>query len=128
VAHSSRSTAQMSRNASETLNQIADQVGGAIKNVAGQAYAATTQRADAVTANLGGQLSELGDRVHANSPDGYLHCASEAVANNMKRGGDYLQTAKVSGIADDLANLIKRNPVQAALIALGVCWFVSRRR
>lgn len=123
MARSPKSSAEAIRSASDA----ASQVGGAIKDAANQAFTATTKKADDVAANLGGSIRQFGDRIQANSPDGYLGCAAEAVADRVKRGGEYLEDAKFSGATDDLAELIRRNPIPAVLIAAGLAWFLERR-
>ncbi|HET6422530.1 MAG TPA: hypothetical protein VFG20_02530 [Planctomycetaceae bacterium] len=127
MAQQSNQAASAAKDASTKLNDVATQLGGALKDAASQAYESTTQKADDLAANLGGSIRQFGDRIKENSPGGMLAGASEAVADRVKWGGEYLEQAKFSGASDDLAELIQRNPIPAVLIAFGVGWFLSRR-
>lgn len=127
MAEQSHQAAAAKKDAATTLNDVASQVGGALKDAANQAYESTAEKADNLTANLGGSIRQLGDRIKENAPQGMFAGASQAVADRVKRSGEYLEEAKLSGASDDLAELIQRNPIPAVLIAFSIGWFLARR-
>ena len=45
----------------------------------------------------------------------------------VKEGGEYLEDAKLSGMTGDFARLIRRYPIPAALIGIGLSWFAWRK-
>ncbi len=53
--------------------------------------------------------------------------ASQAVAQSVKDGGKYIEDAKLSGIAENVAQLIRRYPIPAVLIGIGFGWFLGRK-
>jgi len=52
--------------------------------------------------------------------------ATETVANTIERGGQYLQQEGLSGMADDLTTMIKRNPIPALLLGVGIGFILAR--
>jgi hypothetical protein len=52
--------------------------------------------------------------------------ASEAVASTLEKGGSYLQDKNLSGMADDVTEMIKRNPIPAVLIGVGLGFLLGR--
>jgi hypothetical protein len=83
--------------------------------------------ADNLTATAGGGIRKLGDTLSATAPhEGMLGSASQTVANTIKEGGQYIEDAKLSGIAKDLTNLIRRNPMPAILLGVGVGFLLGQ--
>jgi hypothetical protein len=58
--------------------------------------------------------------------EGMMGTAGSAVADTLERGGRYLQEEGLSGMAEDLTALIRRNPIPAMLIAFGVGFLIAR--
>jgi ElaB/YqjD/DUF883 family membrane-anchored ribosome-binding protein len=52
--------------------------------------------------------------------EGMLGSAATAVADRLESGGRYLQHHGVSEMTDDLASVIRRNPLPALGVAFGV--------
>jgi hypothetical protein len=48
------------------------------------------------------------------------------VADTLETGGRYLQEHGLSGIGDDFSNLIRRNPIPAVLVGIGVGFLLAR--
>ena len=57
---------------------------------------------------------------------GVVGAAGSAVADTLESGGRYLQHQGLSGIGDDLTNMIRRNPVPAVLLGIGVGYLIAR--
>jgi hypothetical protein len=88
---------------------------------------AVGQKADDVASAVGGGVKSLGDKLRESGPqEGVLGSASSAVAGALERGGEYLKEHGLSGIAEDLTGLIKKNPIPAVLISLGVGFLIAR--
>ena len=119
--------ASKAKEAAASVGSMASHASSAVGAMANQAACDVGKRADELTANAGVGIQELGNRLSQNAPHaGVLGGASQAVAKTVKDGGQYLEDAKLSGITEDVAQLIRRNPIPAVLIALGLGWFVSR--
>jgi hypothetical protein len=90
--------------------------------------AMASQAADELTASAGVGIQGLGDRLGKIAPQtGVLGGASQAVAQGVKKGGKYIEGAKLSGITGNLAQLIRRHPIPAVLIGIGMGWFACRK-
>lgn len=100
---------------------------GAVSAAAGHAATAAGKKADELTASAGTGIKKLGDVISHQAPqEGVAGAAAQAVAGSMKRGGQYLEDAKLSGMTEDMAQMIRQNPMPAVLIAVGVGFFLGR--
>ena len=116
------------REAVASVGEIANQAGCAVGAIASQAVCEVGRKADDLTASAGIGIQELGDRFSKNAPhSGVLGSASQAVARGVKDSGEYLEGAKLSGMTEDVEMLIRRNPIPAVLIAVGLGWFVAHK-
>lgn len=114
--------------AANSVGEMASQAGCAVGTMASQAVSEVGRKADDLVASAGIGIQGLGDRISKTTPhNGMLGTASQAVAKTVKDGGEYLEGAKLSGITEDVAHLIRRNPIPAVLIAVGLGWFAARR-
>ncbi len=122
------SVGEMASNAASTVGAMANQAVCDAGAMASQAACDVGKKADNLTANAGVGIQQWGDRLSKNTPhEGVLGSASQAFAKTIKEGGEYLEDAKLSGITEDLAQLVRRNPIPAVLIALGLGWFVAHK-
>jgi hypothetical protein len=55
-----------------------------------------------------------------------LGSASSAVASTLESSGRYLQEHGLSGVGEDLTNMIRKNPVPALLMAVGIGFLIAR--
>lgn len=111
-----------------SVDQMANHAASAVGAMASQAACDVSKKADDLTARAGVGIQELGDRLSHSTPhEGMLGSASQSVASAVKGGGEYIESAKLSGITEDIARVIRRNPIQAVLIAIGLGWYVGRR-
>jgi hypothetical protein len=123
---------QAANNAREAVASVGERAGhaaSAVEAMASQAVCDVGRKADDLAASAGIGIQGLGDRLSKNtsSQAGVLGTASQAVAGAVKGGGEYLEGAKLSGMTEDVAQLIRRNPIPAVLIALGLGWFAARK-
>jgi hypothetical protein len=55
-----------------------------------------------------------------------LGSATDTVAKGLEQGGQYLQQEGLSGMMDDVTELVKRNPIPALLVAIGIGFILAR--
>lgn len=116
------------RDAAVSAGEMASHAASAMGGMASQAVSDVGQKADDLTASAGIGIQELADKINRNAPQaGMLGTASQTVARTVKGSGQYLEDAKLSGITNDVARLIRRNPITTVLIAIGLGWFVGRK-
>jgi len=107
----------------DKTKEAASSVGEMVSNAA----TSVGKTAENLTASAGSGIKNLGDTlVHKAPHEGMLGDASQAVAKTIKEGGRYIEEAGLSGMADDLTELIRRNPVPAVLVGLGVGFLIGR--
>src|SRR5687767_14098644 len=120
--------------AADKLKDAASHAGAAVSSAAsavgqkaGDVASAVGQRAEDATAAVGSGIQGLAGQVRDSGPQsGVLGTATRSVADGLEGAGQYLQDKNLSGMMDDVTGLIKRNPVPAVLLALGIGFLVGR--
>jgi hypothetical protein len=119
--------ADNAKEAAASVGEMACHAASAVGGMASQAACDVGKRADELTASAGVGIQGWGDKLNKNGPHGgLLGGASEAVASTVKYGGEYVEHAKLSGMTEDVAQLIRKNPIPSICIAAGLGWFVGR--
>jgi hypothetical protein len=121
-------------NLGDQAKQAAGDAASAVKDVAssvtqkvGDAASFVGKKAEDATSAVGSGMKSLGGTIREHTPDkGIIGTATGAVADSLESGGGYLQSHGLSGIGADVTNLIRRNPVPAVLMAMGVGFLVAR--
>jgi len=109
--------------AADKASDIASRAADKASNLA----SAAGEKADNAASSVGSGLRSAADTVREKLPnEGMLGRATSSVADTLDSGGRYLEERGFSGVADDLTGLIKRNPIPAVLIALGVGFLLAR--
>jgi len=123
-------TKELADKGKDFATNVADKTKDAVSSAAHRAQdfgKSAVNAADSATARVGSSIENAGDRLRDKGPhDGMMGAASSSVADTLERGGRYLQEEGISGMADDVTNLIKRNPIPALLIGLGVGYLIGR--
>jgi ElaB/YqjD/DUF883 family membrane-anchored ribosome-binding protein len=84
-------------------------------------------KAEDATSAVGSSFQTAADKVREKLPhEGMLGKASEAVADALDRSGHYIQEKNIRGMADDVTEVIKRNPIPAVFIAVGLGYLLGR--
>ena len=100
----------------------------AVGSMASQAACDVGHKANDLTASAGAGLKGLGNKLSQVAPQtGAVGNASRTVAKAVHDGGQYMEDAKFTGIVDDVAHLIRRNPIPAVFLAIGLGWVVARK-
>src|SRR5688500_17501549 len=95
--------ADEAKEAAASVGKMAGHAVSAVGAIASQATSDVGKRADDLTASAGIGIQELGDSLGQHVPHaGYVGSATQAVARTVKDGSDYLETAKLSGITEDV--------------------------
>jgi hypothetical protein len=113
--------------AGESLSSAASAVGQAVSNKASDAAHVVGQKAEDATSAVGQGMQTAADKVREYTPnEGMLGSASRSVAGAIDSAGKYVEDKNLSGMVDDVTNLIKRNPLPALLVGLGVGFLIGR--
>ena len=126
----SQAFAEAKDKAYEAASAVADKAKDASSSVAEKARdagSAIGHKAEDATHSVGSGMQSLAGTIREKMPhDGVVGSASTAVAETLDRGGRYLKEEGLKGIGEDLTNLVRRNPIPALLIALGVGFLIAR--
>jgi len=116
--------------ANQFATQAKEAVGDAAskaKQTAASLSASAGKKAAEAAAAVGDGMKNLGERIRESLPsEGYLGQASRSVATSLEEGGKYLAKEGLSGLAADLGSAIKRNPLPAVLVGLGLGFLIGR--
>jgi len=115
--------------ARDTAANVADKAGDMAQKAyekAGHYASVAGDKADNAVESVGGGMKSFAGTIRENMPNkGMLGGASESVAGALESGGRYLEEKGLSGIGGDVTDLIKRNPIPAVLLALGLGFLLA---
>jgi len=107
--------------------ESAEQAASFVGSKAGEAATYVGHKAEDATGAVGGGLKSLGQTIREHTPQtGALGQASSAVASGLESTGRYLQQEGLRGIGEDMTNLVRRNPIPAVFVALGLGFLIAR--
>ena len=113
--------ADKAKEAAAYLAEMASRAAAAVGAMASQAANSVGTKTDDLTASAGAGIQGLGDKLSKNTPHaGVLGSVSQSVADTVKEGGEYIEDAKLSGMTGDVVRLIRRYPIPAAIIGIGL--------
>jgi ElaB/YqjD/DUF883 family membrane-anchored ribosome-binding protein len=120
VADKARDAAsQVSDKARDTMRTVGEQASRVASNVG--------QTADQAAQSAGSGLRNLGEQLRENAPrEGMLGSAAQYAAGGLERTGRYIEEQGFSGMMDDLTDVIRRNPMPAVLIGVGLGFLLGR--
>jgi len=83
--------------------------------------------AENATSKVGHGLEAAAGTLRDKAPhEGMMGTAASKVADTLEKGGRYLEEEGLSGIAEDLTGLIKRNPIPALLVGVGIGYLLAQ--
>jgi hypothetical protein len=98
-----------------------------VTHTMGEAGAAVGDKANEATSAVGGGMKSLAGTIRQHTPhEGMLGTASASVADSLESGGRYLQEEGLRGMAEDVTNLIRRNPIPALFIGIGIGFLLAK--
>jgi hypothetical protein len=116
--------------AKETAGGFIDKAKDVAGNVAGKVGDAASwagNRADDAASGVGSGMKSLGETIREKGPQsGILGGATSSVGNAMASAGEYLEDKGLSGIGGDITDMIRKNPIPAILIGIGVGFLLAR--
>jgi len=127
ASHAGEAVSHAASAVGQAVTQKASDVGSAIKDKASEVGSAIGHKAEDATSAAGSGMHTLADKVRDNAPQsGMLGNASRSVAGALDTAGQYVEDKNLSGMMEDVTSLVKRNPIPALLIGLGVGFLIGR--
>lgn len=125
---------EAAKTAGQKIGEEAKKVKDEAKNIAGTAVhkaedaaAFIGEKAEHATEAMGTGMKSLGGTIREKMPhEGVLGNASNAVANTLESGGQYLEQHGLKGVGDDMTKMIRQHPIPALLIGIGVGFLLAR--
>jgi len=115
------------KDAGATVAEKARDAASSVGDMATHAATTVGKKADDLTAGCGSNIKNLGERLEDKGPHGgMLGQATHAVAETLKEGGRYIEESKLSGMADDVNQFIRRNPIPTLFIGIGIGFLLAR--
>jgi len=110
---------QMGDKTREAASAVGDMASNAASNVG--------KSADKMASSAGSSVQHFADTIKEKGPHGgVLGDATRAVADTIHEGGKYLEQEGLSGMMDDVTNVIRRNPLPAVLVGIGLGFLIGR--
>jgi len=120
-------TANQAQGTVEAVRDKAEDLADDVKERATQVGSQVADRADAATTTVGERMSDAAQTIRQKAPtSGPLADAADTAADTLQRAGTYLQEQDLSDMRADLEGLIRRHPIEAMLIGLGVGYLLAR--
>jgi len=109
--------------AADKARDLASQAGDALSSAA----STVRHRAEDATSAVGHGIQNLAGQVRDSGPhSGMMGTATRTVADGLEGAGQYISDKNLSGMMDDVTGLVKRNPIPALLLGLGVGFLIGR--
>jgi vacuolar-type H+-ATPase subunit E/Vma4 len=109
--------------ASESLQQATSSALSKAQEMASNAG----RKVDEATSALGEKVKSMAGSLRERSPnEGMLGTASGAVADTLDSAGRYLQEEGLIGMAEDVTELIRRNPIPAMFVGIGIGFLLAK--
>jgi ElaB/YqjD/DUF883 family membrane-anchored ribosome-binding protein len=107
------------RDAASSVQDMARKAGDTASNVG--------QRAGEAVSNVGGQMRNLAGTIRQSAPsEGIMGSAASTVADSLEAGGKYLEEETLGSLAHEATELIRRYPLQAVLVGIGIGFLMAR--
>jgi len=114
------------KEAASGIMEKAKDMGGAALSKAGDAASWVGQRAEDGVSAVGSGMKSLGETIRDKGPQGGIFGgAASAIGSGLESSGEYLERG-MSGMAEDLGHVIRRNPVVSVLVAVGLGFVLAR--
>lgn len=98
-----------------------------VSNSAGEMASVGVEKTEEAIAAVGERISHFGDTIREAMPDtGTVGTAAVALADGLKSSGEYLKTHGFEEMSNDVTNVIRRHPVPAVWIGLGVGFILGQ--
>ena len=109
---------------------VVDKARGAAASVAqtvSEAGCAVGERAKDAASAVGSGMKSLAGTIRDHTPsEGVLRAASSSLVESLESGGRYLQEEGLGEIAKDITNLVRRHPIPALLVGVGIGFVLAK--
>jgi hypothetical protein len=127
VKHQAEAATEKAKDAGAGLMDKAKQVAGNVAETAKDVASNVGEKVDSGVSAVGRGMESLAGTIRDKGPSsGFFGGAASGVASALDTTGEYLEEQGLSGMAEDVTNLIRRNPIPAMLIGIGLGFLLAR--
>jgi hypothetical protein len=120
----------MADRAKDLASSLADKAKDTAASAADKARDMTSnlgRKADEMAGKVGTGMESAASSLREHAPQGgTLGSAASRVADTLESSGRYLEQEGLSGLADDVTKMIKRNPIPSLMVAVGIGFLLAR--
>jgi len=121
------SVKDMAKDAGGKAESFVKDAASAVAQKSGDAASYVAHKTEECTTSMGRDMKSLAGTIRSNVPhEGMLGTAGSAVANTLETYGRELEEHGLGGIADDITNTVRRHPVPAIMIGIGLGFLLAR--
>jgi ElaB/YqjD/DUF883 family membrane-anchored ribosome-binding protein len=85
------------------------------------------RQAEDATHAAGESIKSFGESIREKGPrEGVMGAATSSLASGLECTGQYLQEEGLSGMFEDVTNLVRRNPIPALFVGIGLGFVLAR--
>ncbi len=114
-------------NAAKQAGENVQQTASAAMGKAQEMASSAGRKVDEAATNLGERVQSAAGALRERGPqEGMLGSATGAIADRLDSAGRYLQEEGLVGMAEDVTELIRRNPIPSMLIGIGIGFLLAK--
>jgi hypothetical protein len=129
-----REAGQVASETKSKVQEAASNVAEKSREIASAAAQSTSEmasaagrQAESAAGSVGSGMQSLANQLRQHGPDGgMIGSAKSAVADTLESGGRYLQEHGLKAMGDDVSELIRKHPVPALLVGIGLGFLIAR--
>ena len=127
MGHTGDRAREAAQGVGQQVREAATSAADKAREMAGNVASNVGRKADDYASAAGSGIKNFGDTIREHGPsEGMLGSATKTVASTTKEVGRYLEEEGLSGMMEDMTTLIKRNPIPAILVGVGVGVLLGR--
>jgi len=127
VGDAARKVADEGKSVASTAMHKAEEAASYVGHKAEDAASYLGHKAQDATGAVSQGMKTLGSTIRDKTPrEGVMGQAGAAVASQLESGSRYLEEHGLQGIGEDMTNMIRRNPIPAVLIGIGIGFLIAQ--
>jgi hypothetical protein len=119
--------AQQARETASSMADKARETAASAARTAGGVASAVGDRVEDAASAVGSGMQSLAGTIRERAPQGgMMGTAASSVAGALESSGRYLKEHDLGDVGNDVLNLIRRNPIPAVLLSMGIGYLIAR--
>jgi len=117
----------MAKDAVHGVRDMAKDAAHNVRDFAKDAASTAEKKTDSAIHSVGAGMADLAGTIRDKGPhEGMLGNASSHIAKTLESGSQYLQEEGIASMAEDFTNIIRRNPIPALFVGIGLGFLLAQ--